>query len=428
MGDKIEKILNRKLTVEEAINVLITLIVVVMPYIVMNGYNSFYREGKVAFNYVIGLVLLVLMVIKRNKFKYKQQKLAIIFLSTLLVSSILSPYKSVAFLGIVTRDEGFFMLLVYIVLYIAASNYIKITREKIIFWIVSANIMALYGVVQFWGFNIFNIIFKVKDPVIQSYGFIGNRNFFSTYLIMFLFISFSAYIYYGDKKCLVLSMPLFAALLCTLTRSGWVAFLIVSILGLITIIKRVDCVKRACIVFLSYILIFVTINVFSDWGIISRGRTIIDDTVNLNESSGSHRIEIWKMGLKIFQSSPIIGYGPDSFKLASMDICPDEAVEFMFETNTYADKAHNEFIEYMIEGGILTLSTYILFILSILRELWLKRRSDLAKIFMLFIIGYLVQSFFNISVIMVAPIYWIFLGVITKIINEDEDSKKLEIF
>ncbi|MDV4149356.1 hypothetical protein R0131_00750 [Clostridium sp. AL.422] len=46
-------------------------------------------------------------------------------------------------------------------------------------------------------------------------------------------------------------------------------------------------------------------------------------------------------------------------------------------------------------------------------------RSDLSKVLLLTLIGYLVQSFFNISVVMVAPIFWIFLGVCAK----EKDSR-----
>lgn len=426
MGGRIKDIFSKKLTFEEITNVLLTLIVVVMPYIVMRGYNSFYREGKVAFNYVIGFLLLILMIVKRDKVKYKQQKIAIVFLLTLLISSIFSPYKSVAFFGIVTRDEGFFMLLVYVVLYIASANHIKITEKKLVLWIISADVMALYGIMQFWKFDIVSMIVKAEKPIITSIGFIGNRNFFSTYLVIFLFIAFTLYIFFGSKRYLIMSIPLFAALLCTLTRSGWVAFLVVSLLGFLTIMKRSDCIKRGIIVFISYALVFTVINVFSDGGILSRGKTIINDTVNFDDDSGSHRIEIWKMGLEIFKARPLIGSGPDTFKMASMDICPERATKFIITTNTYADKAHNEFIEYMAAGGILTLLAYIVFVLSILKGLWVKRKSDIAKIFMLFLGGYLVQSFFNISVVMVAPIFWIFLGVITKIINEDNILKNIE--
>lgn len=419
MKDKIKDIFNKKLTFEETINLLLTLMVVVMPYIIINGYNSFYREGKAAFNYVIGFILLILMLFKRDRLKYKQQKIAIIFLLTLFISSIFSHYKSVAFFGILTRDEGFFMILVYVVLYIASANYIKITEKKLDFWIISADIMALYGIMQFWGFNIVNIIFKDGKPFKESIGFIGHRNFFSTYLVIFLFLSFIRYIYYGKKKNLIMSMPLFAALLCTLTRSGWVAFLAVSVLGLFTVIKRTDCIKRAGVVFLSYALIFALLNTLSNGGILNRGQTIINDTVNFSEDAGSHRVKIWKMGIEMFKSSPIIGYGPDTFRMVSMDICPDKALDFILSTKSYADKAHNEFIEYMVAGGLLTLLAYIGFVLSILKGLWRKRKNDLSKVFMLFLIGYLIQSFFNISVPMVAPIYWIFLGLITKIINEE---------
>ena len=49
--------------------------------------------------------------------------------------------------------------------------------------------------------------------------------------------------------------------------------------------------------------------------------------------------------------------------------------------------------------------------------------DDKFKIMFLVLIGYLIQSFLNISVVMVAPLYWIFLGCCVKSINDKARCK-----
>ena len=53
-----------------------------------------------------------------------------------------------------------------------------------------------------------------------------------------------------------------------------------------------------------------------------------------------------------------------------------------------------------------------------LYKLYYKRKNEDFVIIMLGILAYLIQAFANISVIMVAPLFWILLGYAFKKINE----------
>ena len=74
------------------------------------------------------------------------------------------------------------------------------------------------------------------------------------------------------------------------------------------------------------------------------------------------------------------------------------------------DKAHNEFLHVAAVNGIPALLILLsIYYLSFL-QLYKNRNNDINKLLFIIILGYLGQAFFNISVIAVAPVFWIILG------------------
>jgi putative inorganic carbon (HCO3(-)) transporter len=75
------------------------------------------------------------------------------------------------------------------------------------------------------------------------------------------------------------------------------------------------------------------------------------------------------------------------------------------------DKAHNEYLHMAAVTGIPSLLIYLFLIVLIFwRNIPLMLKDKSKIIVGLAVIGYLIQAFSNISVIAVAPIFWIILG------------------
>ena len=85
---------------------------------------------------------------------------------------------------------------------------------------------------------------------------------------------------------------------------------------------------------------------------------------------------------------------------------------------TYLDKAHNELIHILITMGLPVLLCYIALYIFVLRDLFRKIKKGTNKTvditLLLLITGYFVQAMFNISVLDVAPYFWIMLGLAAK--------------
>ncbi|MGL5084985.1 MAG: O-antigen ligase family protein, partial [Clostridium sp.] len=151
---------------------------------------------------------------------------------------------------------------------------------------------------------------------------------------------------------------------------------------------------------------------------------IVNDNGVIVNSAGA-RINILRMSLKAFKEKPFLGSGPDTLmERLQTDFKADIEMHNKIY-NEWPDKAHNEYLEYAVSCGIFSLLAYLLLIGSIVIGLLKNIKEDIAKVMLLCLIGYLIQAFFNISVIRVAPLYWIMLGVFVKYINTKSESKSM---
>ena len=132
----------------------------------------------------------------------------------------------------------------------------------------------------------------------------------------------------------------------------------------------------------------------------------------LNNNLGSHRIEIWKMTLKVIEKKPLLGCGVDTLNRGLEKYASRENAMYYFDHGCIIDKAHNEYLQIAATMGIPALITYLLFISSIVICNFKKSfKYEENLILLIVILSYLIQAFFNISVIGVAPIFWFVLGI-----------------
>lgn len=130
---------------------------------------------------------------------------------------------------------------------------------------------------------------------------------------------------------------------------------------------------------------------------------------NIDDSLGSNRIYIWRRALTLVREKPIIGHGPDNFFPAFAKAFGEEAMELY---NVYFDKAHNEYLQVLVDNGILGLLALLSFYGLIIRQAFknLNRPEVLAITFAL--TAFLVQAFFNIFTPFADPVAWVLWGML----------------
>ncbi|MGN1301723.1 MAG: O-antigen ligase family protein, partial [Clostridia bacterium] len=355
----------------------------------------------------------------------KKDIVILVFLGLVFFSTFLSSNIKISIIGEKNRYEGLLMFITYICIYLSSKKYFKyekISRFLNIMFYVSI-IIGILGIAQK------NIKCEALYPIFNKgiCSTFGNSNFFGSFISIVLPIASATFILKGSKKGFILSLIMFFNMISSGTRSAWVAFAVVGILGLIYLIKQknIKYFKRALVLLICFLIIFIYL--FSGFGIIQNNNTTSTTKIKINQikndlkkvrttgivnEMGSGRIEIWKMTLKLIAKKPVIGCGVDNLRRGLIENCRDETLAFANRTNTITDKAHNEYLQIGATLGIPALICYLTFIaLILLPKIKLTTNNKIYFIICLTIISYLVQAFFNISTIGVAPLFWMFLGL-----------------
>ncbi|RCW48150.1 O-antigen ligase [Halanaerobium sp. MA284_MarDTE_T2] len=137
------------------------------------------------------------------------------------------------------------------------------------------------------------------------------------------------------------------------------------------------------------------------------------------ERLGSSRAYIWSRTLPLLKDTIFIGHGPDTY---AMYFPQDDVIgklKFFSNPEIIVDKPHNLYLQIAVNTGIISLLVLLyLWGNYIFSSFVLYNNSDLSSwqnrlgIALLGAVSaYLVAGFFNDSVISVAPVFWIILGL-----------------
>lgn len=137
------------------------------------------------------------------------------------------------------------------------------------------------------------------------------------------------------------------------------------------------------------------------------------------ERLGSSRGYIWSRTLPLIKDAYIWGYGPDNYSLAfPQDDYIGKLRASRTGTNMIVDKPHNLYLQIATNTGVVSLLVFLVLAgIYVVQSLitYLKMEKGFlhfagSGIFFA-ICGYLVASFFNDSVVGIAPIFWVLLGL-----------------
>ncbi len=132
----------------------------------------------------------------------------------------------------------------------------------------------------------------------------------------------------------------------------------------------------------------------------------------IDEKFGSSRILIWRECIRLFPEHPLLGSGPDTLALR-LDVSFSRFVEETGKTlRSGVDNAHNEYLGYLINTGILGLGLYLALLVTGAVS-WLSRLSKpLCGPLGLGCLCYCIQSFFALGLPLVSPLLWITLALL----------------
>lgn len=365
------------------------------------------------------------------------------------------------------RHEGFLSYISYYFIFLNCRNIDNKKQINTIF-----KVFVSIGIVQFI-YCFIQMFFKSVLPsrlttVFSSNmvsGFINNPNFLGSYIILLLGIVMILYLIKEKKNILYffLTLIFFVNLIFTQSTGPFLAFVFMFIFSLIfLIVKKRFVLKRflillICLV-LTYFLVDYSISRNCSINNIEKSYTINYDLkqlfraltgkmkiydwpseeenaeenkiiVEIEESTqkkekkqnnsfifsevplkaednlnglGSGRIIIWRNSFKLIPEYIWFGCGIDNFGKAYK----------WHNNNTYYDKAHNDFLQILITQGIFVFAFYVVFLVLIFVK-GIKSNNIYIWALLLSFVGYCAQSFTNISVINVAPYFYMISGFLS---------------
>lgn len=304
------------------------------------------------------------------------------------------------------------------------STYIEKKHKKIIVYsIITCGIIELvYAILQISCVeNIYRMWHKNK---VWATGFITNPNFFGTFMIINL--SYVLGLFIDEDKLslkIIHGLLIFAftiGVLISNTTSCAVGLIAILLYIMVYTIREKKYIKLGVI-----LLAILTATILTTKSghtklvkdlIKTKNQTVEIAKGNINDKYGSNRIFIWRNTLKVLPNHILTGAGIDNFYYAFGN-------KPLMIDRWFFDKAHNEYLQILICEGIFGLISYLLLFGCITIE-GIRNNYKNKEIYLILpVIGYLVQAFFNISVIEVAPFFYISLGLLVDRGIDNEKSK-----
>lgn len=391
-----------------------------------------YSLKSTIFNLTTIVTAMALLVINRKNLKINiYDGLLLGYLLLVMFSTFLTKYGVVeCILGTNGRGEGLITMCSYVATFIIFSRGYKYMKNTSKVAILSSIVVSIYCIIQSNIPSGTTILFIPKSRYGVASGTMGNQNFLSSYICIFLpMICF--YFINGEnkiKRSVIIATMLFLSLVFSTTLGGYITFifmyLVIAIVSLIFSKDRKKCFKRILLLSLIFVVVFGAVNYRGEN---KYGKELASSTGEVTKlvnsktdnSFGTNRMKIWKMCFKIVKDYQLFGVGPDSMVKVYNN------TEYVIDGEEFKeriDKAHSEPLHIAVTTGLPSAIIYLIIVAVIGIKLFIiviKRLKNIGvrdknTLYITMVIiafaSYLIQSLANISVIQVAPMFWAVLG------------------
>ena len=350
------------------------------------------------------------------------------------VVSILTAYdRIIAIYGTIYRGEGFFSLLAYYLIFVSTTILQKEEYRKtlLFLFLLLGVIVVVLGVIQYTGIYEFG----KKHPG-YAYVPMRNPNFYGAFTVTFTGVGMGGFFSYKKESDIahpfswwnrivwyVFVLLGYAGCICAksmLVYAGLIMMLLMYLfLELATKQRRLMSFLMLVVGLLLMICVF---DIQKKGGVTAEIKTVGEQIKAegsiTGDGVGSGRMKIWKDTISFLPEYGILGCGIECFGAVWV-----ETLGFSINGG-YVDKAHNEYLNLWITEGLFALVIYLIFLFALFvpgMKLFLKKRGEstekekenvVSKIAFFAFFGYIAQAFFNISVIQVAPYFWMICGIL----------------
>lgn len=400
---------------------------IITPLLFSTQNTELFEVPKMLFVYFAAVIILFLTLIKfvlNGKITIpKSWPLATLFIFIIIqiFSTFTSIDKFTSIFGYPSRlNGGLISQLAYLVIF--ACALINLTGEQIkktfIAIVIAAFAVSLWGIPSHFGKDPSCYVLTGKltsscwqedfNPRLRIFSTLGQPNWLATYLVLTiplsLALSLMATRIQTKAMFSIVTLTLFVAFIFTNSRSG--ALGLVIALAIFIALMGIQIIKKNLKILAILIAAFLAAGIFLGSKLLFR----VDDTIKIRQI-------VWQGAIEIFKKKPLLGTGPETFAYSYYLYRP-LAHNQTAEWNFFYNKAHNEFLNYLANIGILGFVAYLLFMATAIVSLKTANRHlrgvesfhlgggrnspnnfSLAKATIAAITGYQVSIFFGFSTV-----------------------------
>ena len=437
----------------KAIEATIIGLIIIVPIAFHPWCFNFYTPAK-EFAYEIliitGLMFWALKMVGKEEIKFTSTPLNLPVISFIAVCTLSLIWSDTFF----TSLKELPLFLAGPLLYFVIINNIRDEKQinRIIGAVtIVAAVLGVYGIFQYNGIDFYFIINSIAGQ--RVCGLFGNPGYFAGYIILPLSLAISLFLVSKNRKRKILLLIGILAMgttfIVTFTRSSYLALGISSIFMFLLFLfarGKIFIKENKKIVIFVLIIIILTVSLFIIPTFLSKPGTTISrikgrlSTEQLkNTLTSGARIAIWKITGTMIKDRPILGSGIGTFKYNDFRY---QAKFFEQGDNrsiypsyySFAEKAHNEYLQLWAELGIIGLAIFLWLIIAYFNYgiRYLKKEKDEQRQGIMIglmgaVVAFLVHSFFwfplhlttNVSLL------WLFIGLAT--VMGIEKNGKLEV-
>lgn len=329
--------------------------------------NFFYPFGRdVLFRItveIIGLAYLILAIRDRTILP-KISPLGILIVSFFIantIATLLAIQPQLSFWGDPLRNNGLFSHAHLILFFFILTSMARSLEKWRSLWIlisITALLAALSAVLQ-----------TIFSNVTRVYGTLGNPNFLGAWILLVVFVTFIFFLKERGGLKIIHGTSVFfqiIALLLTFSRGAYLGLVAGAILLSFALPSTSISPRLKRILRLSMITaLFFTITAFSLARLPLTQKMFAPFpniqrvlAVSLSDATAQTRIESWRGGILAIEDRPLFGFGPENFS-APFDLHYRGTFEHLAFQETWADRAHNVFIDVGATSGLTGLGAFI---------------------------------------------------------------------
>jgi O-antigen ligase len=434
-----------------------------LPFVVTTRWYDFYYWPKIVALYA-ATALLTLAVVHAGHDRWVRAWQTAVgaalaaWLVALALATAFSVEPLLSLVGADYRYDGLLTWLAYAgVLALAATTLTTIARLRTLVaaLLTAAAVMAVLGLLQRWGFQPVPEDVSRADllrTLPRAWGTTGSPLAMGAYLVLLLPIPLGLYAWAptGGRRLVYggVVVLLYAALVGTLARAAWVAF-VVGLVAWATVTGAAR-LRRAAV---SLLILGLACAAVTPVVLAGPAADYTSLTIGQVRSSSStmQRMFLWRTTTPLVWKRPVLGWGPETLAEIYPAYHDPEFVRLFPEArmqHVIVDRPHNDLLQQAISTGLVGLAVYVWLWGALLWTAWRVARGSgataasgspagpaasvlaprslrslamrkeeqmiavLASGLLGGLVGYLVQLQFSFSYVSVAPVFWVLAGTL----------------